>query len=288
MDVNRWWITDEVRYGWKFVHDAGRITLPRLRGAEPFEPGQAALAYEEAYAAAIGGLEAAGRLALLVSPMLSCEDAFHLAQLALSIDPDAILGVGPVPFHGEDRTFPGGFTVRAEKAPNARGVRRVLSRLSDRVLEFDDWRRDVAVQSPQGTAVIVTGNYPSEWVTPGLRDAVQGKFTIVIDTLESHLAASASVVLPGATWAEKPGTFENVNNRLQAFERAIRPIDFTKPEAQIALDLIARRDKTHASAFDAGRSRLMMADHGMAEFATEVHLPEGAGKVEGDMVVVEL
>jgi NADH-quinone oxidoreductase subunit G len=29
MDVNKWWITDEVRYGWKFVHD------PRLLPPSP-------------------------------------------------------------------------------------------------------------------------------------------------------------------------------------------------------------------------------------------------------------
>jgi predicted molibdopterin-dependent oxidoreductase YjgC len=40
----------------------------------------------------------------------------------------------------------------------------------------------------------------------------------------------AEVVLPGATWIEKSGTFENAKNRLQGFDRAIAPVDFAKGE----------------------------------------------------------
>jgi NADH-quinone oxidoreductase subunit G len=28
MDINTWWITDEVRYGWKFVHSENRLVAP--------------------------------------------------------------------------------------------------------------------------------------------------------------------------------------------------------------------------------------------------------------------
>jgi len=46
------------------------------------------------------------------------------------------------------------------------------------------------------------------------------------------------VVLPGATWLEKTGSFQNIHDRLQLFEQAIEPIDGTRPEGQIALDLM--------------------------------------------------
>jgi len=122
-EVNQWWITDEVRYGWKFAHSEARLTMPAIKGRDAFDPLEPAKAWSEAVAAVdaamtrLSAVEKKG-LALLVSPMLSCEDAYHLARYALSVDPEALLAVGPVPVSGEDKTFRGGFTIRAEKAPN--------------------------------------------------------------------------------------------------------------------------------------------------------------------------
>src|SRR5262249_36299282 len=37
--VNDWWMCDDGRFGWKYIHDPGRITRPILRrGAEPETP----------------------------------------------------------------------------------------------------------------------------------------------------------------------------------------------------------------------------------------------------------
>jgi NADH-quinone oxidoreductase subunit G len=284
MDVNKWWITDEVRYGWKFVHDENRLTMPRVKAREDFDPTQAAAAWSAAYETINQELEGK-RIAAVISPMLSCEDVYLLATWVLSIDANAAFIIGPVPFSGEDKTFPGGFTARAEKAPNARGVKRVLQALSSNVSAFDS----AAASSRSADAVIVTGNYPSDWITKELLGLAQGKFTIAIDTLANQLTHGADVVLPGATWAEKSGTFENVAGRLQAFERAINPIDFCKSESQIALDLAVLHDGGRAEPFDAARIRARMADlHGLREFTTDLHVPLEARHVESDMQIVEL
>jgi len=284
MEVNTWWITDEVRYGWKFVHDENRLTLPRVKGREELDPSQAGEAWNAAYEAVNKGL--GGKcIAAVISPMLSCEDAYLLGTWMLSIDPKAAFVVGPVPFSGEDKTFPGGFTVRAEKSPNARGVKRVLNALSDSVHDFDS----ALAVSRSAEALVITGNYPSDWIINDLLRMTEGKFTVAIDTLENRLAELADVVLPGATWAEKSGTFENVNNRLQTFERAIPPIDFCKGEAQIALDLTALRQGVRPETCNAARTRALMADlHGLREFMEEVEAPVESHKVESDMQIVEL
>jgi NADH-quinone oxidoreductase subunit G len=115
MDVNTWWITDEVRYSWKHVHSENRIRMPRVKGLPAFEAGSAVQAWKAGIAKAEGTVAAAvnakQKTAVMVSPMLTCEDAFTLASWALSLDPKAELAVGPVPFTGEDRTFKGGFTM---------------------------------------------------------------------------------------------------------------------------------------------------------------------------------
>jgi NADH-quinone oxidoreductase subunit G len=292
-EVNKWWITDEVRYGWKFVHSESRLKLPAIKGCDAFVADDAAAAWSDALSATLNTLESAvkngGRLGLMVSPMLTCEDAFLLATTILTIDAQAELAVGPIPVLGEDKTFPGGFTMYAEKAPNARGVRRVLEALAKGRKVHDAAGFEAAAKSKAIAAAVITGNYPSEWVLPSLQSALSNVKLIVIDTLPSTLSDMAEVVLPGATWTEKSGSFENAKNRLQGFERAISSVDFAKGESQIALDLQAAHAGVKAKVFDAAHTRADMARVvGLERFTTDLHAPPKPAKVAGDMVLIEI
>ncbi len=248
MNVNKWWISDEIRYGYKHVHSDARLLMPRRRQFGVQVESDWNRAYDDAFEGLQKAAAGAGGLAVLVSPMLSCEDAYLLASLALKIDPRATLAIGPVPTHGQDKTFPGGYTVYAEKAPNARGVRRVLSAVAGALggsfVEFPDFLSRLS--AGRAKAALLTGNYPSHWATPELLRALDAgaggsarPFTVLLDTLDSELVGRADVVLPSCTWLEKAGTFENAKNLLQAFEQAIPPVGLSKSEGQIALDLLA-------------------------------------------------
>jgi len=223
--------------------------------------------------------------------MLSCEDAYLLAQVVAEQTEQMTLAVGPVPRTGQDKTFPGGFTVYAEKAPNARGVRRVLEKFSANVLDYDTFVDRLSSGTDFATLVL-TGNYSSDWVTDDFLaaiDAAAGRTVILIDTLATRLTDRAEVVIPAATWTEKSGTFENVNNRLQAFERAIEPIDFCKGEAQIALDLAAAQAGEAPAIYNPVATRQEMAEvHDLKEFLADVHLPAVTAWVESDMQIVEV
>ena len=297
-DVNKWWITDEVRYGWKFVHAEARISLPSIKRAdgtrEEFSKLDPRGAFDTTYAHINASLQALvkKRLALLLSPMLSCEDTFSLVRLALSIDPNATIGLGPVPIVGADKTI-SGFVIRAEKAPNARGVRRVANAMlaakgnTTGILEFANFEREVA--SAAIGAVLTTGNYPSAWTTPALVAALAGKFVIAIDTLPNAITAIADVVLPSATWLEKSGSFESATGRLQSFDQAIEPIEFSRSEAQIGMDLAALRASVPAQKFNADGVRKELAKYaGLDAFSTALHQPAPRAPVDSDMVLVEL
>jgi NADH-quinone oxidoreductase subunit G len=299
LDVNKWWITDEVRYGWKFVHREDRITMPALKGEEPYARTEAQDAWETAVLRVDAQMKSLGpvagkRLALLVSPMLSCEDAFWLATYALAVDANALLAVGPIPTNGTDKTFAGdakggGFTMYAEKAPNARGVRRVLEALAKgrKVEDFASFVREVA--KPEFGATIVTGNYPSDWVTPELARALGHTFVVLLDTLPTALTAQADVVLPSVTWTEKAGTFENAKGRLQTFEAAIAPREFARPEAQIALELLGEFGSRTTQLYDAAVTRATMAKVAGLEAIASAHQPTAEDeRAESDMVLVEL
>ena len=285
MDVNKWWISDEIRYGWKHIHHQDRLRSPLTKVHGSHEECD----WNQAYSQATRRLQqivtehGPGSLAIMVSPMLAAEEAYLLAKLARAIDDKALLAVGPVPFAGQDKRFPGGYTIYAEKAPNARGVRRALELVADGdVLDADTLLARLKDGSVR--AVIATGNYPSTWATAELAAALAEPYTLLIDTLPSDLFDQVELVLPGATWAEKAGTFENVHNRLQSFNQAIPVIELAKTEGQIALDLLAWLGQRDNQRYDARRIRSEMG----GVFVTDVHHPPISLKQVSDMQYVEL
>lgn len=180
-----------------------------------------------------------GGLGVVVSPMLTSEEAFALVTAVRSINGGAKFYVGAVPVDGEDRVFSnaGGardFVLRAEKAPNARGVRRVLEGMKAMDGEFGDFLKGASSMG----CVVLTGNYPSDWVTDGLVEAVSGCEIVLIDTLDSSLVEMAGVVLPSSSFAEKSGSFENCDGVVQHFGQAIPGQHASKSEGQIAMDLV--------------------------------------------------
>lgn len=242
MGINKWWISDEIRYGWKHVHSEDRLSSPLRRQFGVQVESDWNRAYDDAAEGIAKAVVGGGKLGVLISPMLSCEDAYQLAMCALQMDARAVLALGPVPMTGSDKSFPGGYTIHAEKCPNRRGVQRVIDAVvaanpRSTGAKFDEFTR--ALHGGQINAAIITGNYPTDWSTDALLRAMTGKFCVVADTLAGPLTRAADVVLPASTWLEKAGTFENAKGILQAFEQAIPPVGFSKGEGQIALDLAA-------------------------------------------------
>lgn len=298
--VNKWWISDEVRYGWNFVHSDERLRFPTKQQLGSATETNFPIAYE----LADRGLRAAAaqdgaRLALLVSPMLTCEEAHLLAEYIKRYDNEPIVGIGPVPVEGEDRIFAKGkrgeFRILAEKCPNRRGVTRVLNAHFTELIDFDAFVERIADKAENVQGAVLTGNYPSAWATKELRKALAKKFVLLLDTLPNTLTPAVDVLLPTATWAEKSGTFENHAGRLQAFEQAIAPIEFSKSEGQLLEDLINLADGEEAEMpgkpriYNPARVRQHMADTlGLTEFVTDVHMPALGRAVESDMEMVEL
>lgn len=312
MAVNKWWITDEVRYGWKFVHSPDRIKTPMRRQFGLLVESEWNRAYHEAVDGLLNATEIGGNLAVVVSPMLSCEDAFWLASMARAIDPEAILAVGPIPTRGEDKVLPKGskesdpkaFRIYAEKCPNSRGVRRVLEAVASagssnkKVLSYDQL---VATLKKDGevSALILTGNYPDgTWPGEDLLAAISRtnsdskRFTVLIDTLHSRLVDEADVILPGATFAEKAGTFQNARGMIQAFEAAIPCVEQSRPEGRIAMEMLSVADSGQVvdAIFNAAdtRTKMAAAHPSLAPFATDVKTPAPGAQQEPDMQVVEL
>src|SRR5262249_52728492 len=78
---------------------------------------------------------------------------------------------------------------------------------------------------------------------------------IVQDLLPSPVSALAHYVIPGASFAEKDGTFVNYKGLAQAIHRAIQPPPGCRTDGQVFLDLMQRRGLVHAPTLRAELAR---------------------------------
>jgi NADH-quinone oxidoreductase subunit G len=229
--VNKWWICNQGRYGYHHVHDEKRLAAPRLRA----DGRTVDLSWNGLPEELKGKLSAAGRLAGVFSPFLSVEEAYLLAKLLRSVDPQAVLAMGPVPTVGEDRKFPGGFVISAEKAPNRRGVEEILG-----YFMHNDFVKEIGRTEFGG--VWVSGGYKEPWIEePVARRFEEIPLLIVQDLFPSPLSERATYELPAAAFAERDGSYMNRSDRLQSSNMAVRPPWGVRTEGSLFWQMLGRQ-----------------------------------------------
>jgi len=85
----------------------------------------------------------------------------------------------------------------------------------------------------------------------------KAEFLVVMDIFLSETAQLAHVVLPGASFAEKDGTFTGTDRRVQRVRKAIEPVGDALPDWQIICNLAK---KMGASGFDFESPRQVMEE----------------------------
>ncbi len=236
--VNEWWICDEGRFGWQYVHRTDRLTQPRVRRGSQWEPLRwedltAVLKFRFGEAARADG--GAG-VAAVLSPMMSCEEAWLLSKFIRGVAPQAALVCGHVPRVGQDQQFRKGFVIKAEKAPNEAGIKRILAAAGGASLAFDDFVK--AAGDGKFKAAFISGGYSGEWVSDAAGKALARiELLAVHDLFASRLQTTATVEIPACTWAEREGSFMNCDGLVQAFERALTPRSGLKADGQFYHEL---------------------------------------------------
>ena len=233
--INQWWMCDEGRYGWKHIHADTRMAEPRKRAGGEYVN----VEWPEINEPLEKDLQAAGKLAAVLSPHLTVEEAYLLATYIRSLDPTAVIAVGPIPTEGTDETFRNGFTIRAEKCPNRKGVEAIAARFQGGLIAWEELVSRASKGEFQG--VWLAGGYKTDWND----EATAAKFTavktlVVQDCFASPLWNQATWQLPGGTFAEREGSFVNFNDRLQSFRWAVRPPAGVKIEGQLYWQLLER------------------------------------------------
>jgi NADH-quinone oxidoreductase subunit G len=230
--VNGWWMCDEGRYGFHHVHSGRRLTsVERLDGSA-----RTLLEWSGVVREIDEQLRSIGRLWAVLSPHLTVEEAYLLARYARAVDAEAPIVLGPVPVVGQDETFKNGFTIRAEKCPNRRGVEEIVAHFMGRAATLDELLsgNDVAER-----AIWVSGGYKTDWIDPGAAAALAAaKCLVVHDLFDSPLAQRANYLLPGAAFAEREGSYVNQADRLQSVPWAVRPPAGVRVEAGVYWELL--------------------------------------------------
>ena len=119
--------------------------------------------------------------------------------------------------------------------------------------------------------------------------AFAGAFKVYIGTHGDRGAHSADVILPGATYVEKPGTWVNLEGRVQRTERAVFPVGDAREDWTILRALSAVLGKTLPFDSLAQLRAKIAADHpalaeeGIAPVAALGAAPKG-GDVSGAVV----
>ena len=267
-----YFICDEGRFGFHYVNSDDRITRPLVRGKSQGDGALTPTSYEAVLPAIRRELtDAAGKggstIAGMLSPFLTCEEAYLAAKFLKGMSKDALLALGSVPLVGRDDTYPKDrrgrpvepvrFTIRAEKCPNRRGVEEVLRHFQGGLLTLEDLLGKVAEGQLQ--AIYVAAGYPpreSHWITPAQSEAL-GHVPIVIvqDLFNSPASDVAKYVLPAASFAEKDGTFVNHAGLAQAVRWAIRPPQDFWTDGRVFLGLLERPGLLNADALRAEIAR---------------------------------
>ena len=249
---------DDGRLGYHYVNSIERFLRPMARRDGKLSP----MSWTEIVSEIRKAFQSAaekdpGGVIGVLSPFLTCEEAFLLAKFLKGLSGQVRLVLGPVPVLGEDDTYPKDrhgrpiqpvkFTIRAEKCPNRRGVEEVLRHFQGEVIPFDEVVRGASEGSVQ--ALYLSAGYPPRpggWINETQAQALQ-RIPLVVchDLLPSPVSNFAHYVLPAAAWAEKDGTFVNHADLAQAIRWGVTPTGECRTDGQVFLDLLERRGLVH-------------------------------------------
>ncbi|MBL8810761.1 MAG: molybdopterin-dependent oxidoreductase [Planctomycetaceae bacterium] len=241
---------DEGRFGWKYTHSEQRLTSAEIRSngqttSKDWDAVLKAVRTALQKAAGIGK----GKIAAVLSPWMTVEEAWILGSYLKSLSSNVILALGPVRVSGQDDHFPKDikgnviqpvkFTIRAEKCPNRAGVEAVLKHLVGDVMPFEELLR--LSSAGQFNAVYLVGGDPAGWISDLQAEAFSKVETVIVqDFLPSPVLKHATHVLPSGTFVEREGTYVNYKGLAQLVRRSVRGPDGSRPDSRILWELSER------------------------------------------------
>jgi NADH-quinone oxidoreductase subunit G len=217
--VNECWMCDYGRLHYKFINDPARLTSPSVKSAVLGE--RFALTWSEATRQVAGKLKAAKSIAGIASARATTEELFLFNKVVRQVLGTELLDC--VAHAGEGDNF----LLNADRNPNTAGAKLTGVVTGDLPKVVD------GIKAGKVKALLVLGEdaVPEELLA-------KLELLVVIDTLPTKATGLAHYVLPGATFAEKRGTFINAKGRIQRLNQAIPSPGIARPEWQTLAALL--------------------------------------------------
>lgn len=246
-EVNKWWICDDGRYGYKFI-DQNRlkeVKAPGLVRSKDANAHSDNRAWTEALEKT-ANLTAGGRWALIASPQYTNEELYLMKRLFKDVLKwKDIAFIAPGQNGSEDD-----FLIKKDKNPNTAGACEIFG-LDEKAADISG----VFEEARQGRidGLFIFGHDLSKVFGLEAWNTVRAKVKTVIyeGSNDNVTARTADVVLPSAVYAEKEGTFTNFEGRVQRIKKAIEPLGQSRPTWMILAGLI-RKEGLEADYPDAG------------------------------------
>jgi NADH-quinone oxidoreductase subunit G len=254
--VNDYWMCDLGRYSYTAANDPNLLAAMYVRENDDLQSRPIDLALAAVDRGLRQVVERGGVIAGVLSPFLTVEEAYLMARYVKGLSTSSVLALGPVPTSGEDQTFspdqtkgrtgdttfvvPRSFVIRAERCPNRKGVEAILNHFQGTVISFDEFLRRAGGGDFGG--VYIASDAIDPWIDEAASRELRAHvpFLVVQDTNVTPLAHLADIVLAGATFAEKAGSYVNADGRLQYATAALPPRDGSLPDLDILGILLHR------------------------------------------------
>ena len=231
-EVNKWWICDEGRYGYRFV-DENRIEKPYLRKQGRLTP----VLWETIIEKIAGVLKTypPENIGVIASPQSTNEDNFILKKLFENLDIKNIDYRVP----SKLRVYSDDFLIREDRNPNSRGCRELGLLPKEKGIESRDMLKK-ALKKEIKVLYVVNHDLVKHLGKGDVAKALSSLDLLIFQGSNfNETTEFAGFILPGATFAEKDGTFINEKGRIQRINRAFEPLGDSLPDWEI-FDRIAK------------------------------------------------
>lgn len=251
MEVNQHWICDDGRYGYKYVNSPDRLKSPMKRDGSgklvPTSWGEA-LEILKQKIAEVSKTHGANAIGAFGSAQCTNEENFLLAKLMKESVKSNKLFLFRKETADQEVRYPK-FVIEADKNPNTKGAAQMLT-FAAGVDEVNGSRNVVSV--PQAWEKLDGSNLnlkllyflcnaPEVKLSENAKSALkQVDFIVVHDIFLSEVAQLAHLVFPGATFAEKDGTFTNSKGRVQRINKALEAPGVAKADWEILVQVSNR------------------------------------------------
>ena len=241
--VNGHWICDEGRYSYHSIDAPNRLKVPLVKEGEEYReiPWAEAISRVSKSIGQILTTDGPSGIAVLISPKMTNEELFRVRQLFrdhLRIENIESRVPDNTPGYSDD------FLITADKNPNTFGA----GALYPAGPGCEELLRACAAGRIRLLYIFqhdLTRGYELERI----REALSKVDCVVFDgSWDQPTAGLAHIQLPAAVYAEKKGTFTNLQGRVQRILPAVSPIGQSLPDLEIITRLAAELGLTLSGA----------------------------------------